>query len=234
MFLKKMPFCAMFALGALSFSAGPVWSQVESGGEEDPFAGVDIIRVEEDWVLDIADPDPAADCPQVVTVFGPSDPVYGTHCLFELNHGTMPDFVEGGMQLQVWWGDYLVGYKQQHAPTEFYVAIERVTYTTVTRIDINGDLDMYVKNGQSVTWGTFGESAALWIELATSRTNLNDYDAENSVQHSKVSYGANRVNRFVRKEVRYYTAIGLHHTDATERVIHELAEAEEAGDPVNP
>ena len=48
-----------------------------------------------------------------------------------------------------------------------------------------------------------------------------------------MSYGANRVNRFVRTEVRYYTADGLHHTDSTERVVHMLAEADNAPVPVN-
>ena len=210
---------ALLALAALTFTSAPAW------GQADPLAGVDVIRVEEDWVLDVADPDPAADCPQIVTVFGPSDPETGTHCLFELNHGTLPGFVEGGMQIQVWWGDYLVGYKQQFAPTELYVAVERVSYTTIT--ELNGShLDMFVNNGQSVTWGTFGSNNAtgsLKVQLGTSRTNLNNYDAENSVTHSKVSYGANRVNQFMRTEVRYYTAAGLHHTDESDRVVHQLA-----------
>lgn len=225
--LVKYSSATLFALAVLAYSSAPARAQ------DDPFPGVDIIRVEEDWVIDVADPDPAADCPQISTVFGPSDPAFGTHCLFELNHGTLPEFFEGGMQLQVWWGEQLVGYKQAHAPTELSVAIERITYTTVTRIDNNGDLDMYITNGHSVTWGNFGGTGYLWIELATSRTNLNSYNPDNSVENSKVGYGANRVNKFVRSEVRYYTAEGLYHTDTEDAVIHELAEAQVAPDPIN-
>jgi len=225
---------AVFALAALAFCAAPAVAQVESG-DGDLFPGVDIIRIEEDWLLNIADPDPAADCPQVVTVFGPTDPSSGTHCVFELNHGTEPNFNEGGMQVQVWWGDNLVGYKTQHAPTEFYVAIEQVTYTTVIEVQ-NAKLNLFVTNGESVTFGNFGDSGttSLKIQLDTARTNLNAFDPGNSIEHSRVSYGANRVNRFVRSEIRYYTASGLHHTDSTETVVHELAEAAEAPDPVNP
>lgn len=210
---------AMLALAALTFTAAPASAQT------DPLAGVDVIRVEEDWILDVADPDPAADCPQIVTVFGPSDPETGTHCLFELNHGTLPGFIQGGMQIQVWWGDYLVGYQQQFAPTELYVAVERVSFSTVTKLH-SGNLEMFIDNGESVTWGQFGHHVAtgqLKVQLGTSRTNLNNYDSENSVTHSKVSYGANRVNQFMRTEVRYYTAAGLHHTDEADRVVHQLA-----------
>ncbi len=219
------------SLCVLALCTAPVLAQ--DPAPADPLAGVNIMRVEEDWVLDIADPDPAADCPQISTVFGPSDPALGIYCLFELNHGTVPEYFKGGMQLQVWWQDALVGYQRQFAPTQLSLAIERITYTTVTRIDINGDLDMFVKNGKSLTWGDFGESASLWIEVPTYLTNLNNYNPANSVQHSKVGYGANRVNNFVRTEVRYYTVDGLHYTDSTDAVIHHLVGSEDAPPPIN-
>lgn len=220
---------ALFALAALASSAAPLRAQ-----ETDPLAGVDIVRIEEDWVLDIADPDPAADCPQIVTVFGPSDPNSGTHCVFELNHGTQPSFAEGGMQVQVWWADTLIGYKTQKAPTELYYAIERLTYTTVIEVT-NAKLNLFVSNGDSLTWGTFGDdgTTALKIQLDTARTNLNGFDPTLSIRHSRVSYGANRVNRFARSAIRYYTAAGLHYTDTTETVIHELVDANSTS-PLNP
>ena len=63
-------------------------------------SSTDIIRVEEDWYIKVGDPDPAIDAPQIVTVFGPVDPITGTHAIFELNHGTQPDYAQGGMQLR--------------------------------------------------------------------------------------------------------------------------------------
>ena len=146
----------------------------------------------------------------------------------------MPSFTEGGMQVQVWWGDYLVGYKRQFAPTEFNVAIEEVTYTSVTEVQ-NAKLNLYVSNGNSVTFGTFGDSGttSLKIQLDTARSNLNDFDATNSTRNSRVTYGANRVNKFVRTEVRYYTDAGLYYTDSNAVVVHELADASSAPPPVN-
>lgn len=207
--------------------------QVDSGEETNPLAGVDIVRIEEDWLLDVADPDPNADCPQVVTVFGPGDPVHGTHAIFELNHGTLPEFSEGGMQLQVWFGDYLIGYRRQHAPAELHIAIERLTYTTVTEVQ-NHRVKLFVTNGRSLTWGDFGDNSttSLRVELDTWRNRLNDWNPDNSINHSRVVYGANRVNKFKRTAVRYYTADGLHHTDTTERYVHRLVEDQYAPPPI--
>jgi hypothetical protein len=219
----------------LLLTGSTAWGQVETEGDnENPLAGVDIIKIEEDWLLDIADPDPAADCPQVVTVFGPGDPSYGTHAIFELNHGTLPDYGEGGMQLQVWFGQYLIGYKGQHSPAELHVAVERLTYTTVTAV-WDHRMKLYVKNGDSVTWGDFGHTStsSLKVELDTWRDHLNDWDSEGPIRHSRVSYGANRVNKYMRTAVRYYTADGLHHTDETPRYVHRLAEDAVAPAPVN-
>jgi hypothetical protein len=221
-----------YAVALLTASAA--FGQVESGEEDDPLAGVDIVRIEEDWVLDIANPDPDADCPQILTVFGPGDPSNGTHAILELNHGTLPEFSEGGMQLSVWFGEYLIGYKRQHAPAELCIGIERLTYTTVTEVS-NHKVKLYVTNGQSVTWGAFGDTSttSLKVELDTWRSKLNDWDSEGPIRHSRVAYGANRVNKYLRREVRYYTESGLHHTDTTERYVHRLVEDNFAPPPVN-
>lgn len=219
-------------LGCLAFFA-PV-----AVAQEDPLAGVDVVKIEEDWSLDIANPDPAADCPQVVTVFGPSDPSLGTHAIFEINHGTLPDYGEGGMQLQVWHGESLIGYRSRFAPSEFNLAIERLTYTTVSKVT-DGYLILYVKNGDSLTWGGFGSGeSSLNIVMSTWRTDLNTWDPQNSITHSRVAYGANRVNNYVRTAVRYYIRdeygnLELHHTDDTDTYVHKLVEDAYAPDPVN-
>lgn len=235
-FINRTVLLTTATVCCLAFSTPAAMGQAGTGGE-DPLAGVDIVKVEEDWSLDIANPEPAADCPQVVTVFGPADPSAGTHAILELNHGTLPDYGEGGMQLQAWYGDYLIGYHSQFAPAELNFAIEQVTYTTATRVR-DGMLHLYVKNGSSLTWGPFGGWESMRISMSTWRTDLNDWDAQNSINHSRVAYGANRVNNFVRTAVRYYIAdeIGnseLYYTDDTDVYVHRLVEDEDAPDPVN-
>jgi hypothetical protein len=223
------------AVGAALLAATPAWAQTN------PLEGVDIIRIEEDWVLDVADPEPNGNLPQIETVFGPSDPAVGTHAIFQVNHGSLPAFGEGGMQLQAWWGGYLVGYRSQFAPQEFNVAIEQVKYTTAIRVCGNGHVHLYVVNGHSLTWGDFALDGAsnesnLHIRIESGILNLNNWNSQNSINHSRVTYGANRVNKYVRSAIRYYTAADLvnpHYTDTTETVIHLLAEAEYAPPPVN-
>ena len=223
-------------LGSL-MSATQALAQVNSGGdEEDPLAGVNIVRIEEDWLLDIASPDADADCPQVVAVFGPGHPDSGTHAVFELNHGTLPSYNEGGLQLQAWYGEYLIGYRSQFAPAEFDQAIERVSFTTQFRVRDNM-LKLAIINGHSLTWGDFGGTSSLRIDLSTWRSNLNDWNPQYSIDNSRVSYGANRVNKFLRTEIRYYTRVDgqyqLHHTDETDTYIHRLVEDDAAPTPLN-
>ncbi len=180
-----------------------------------------IMRVEEDWELAIAAPDPAADSPQVICVFGPADPDTDTHAVFELNHASLPQFADGGMQLQCWYYNYLLGYKNHTHFGEMEVSVDYITFTTVTELH-EDQLHLKIVNGNSITWGPFGGGSTLRILLSTWRNNLNNYNADHSVEHSRVSFGANRVNRFVRREVRYYTADGLHHTDEEDAYVHQL------------
>jgi hypothetical protein len=181
-----------------------------------------IKRVEEDWEILVAEPDGAADLPQIVTVFGPTDASWGTHTVFEINHGTQPAFSEGGMQLQAWWQDYLIGYKGQFAPAELEIAGELVKFTTVTQLT-EYYLVMEITGGHSETWGAFGNNSHLRLRLFTTRDDLNPYDPNNSLQHSRVTFGANRVNRFVRRAIRFYDAEGLYAEDTTPKYVHRLA-----------
>lgn len=232
---RKSAFCARPGVRYWSAVATLIlWPSLAGATDpSNPLWGVNIIKVEQDWMLDIAEPDPAADCPQIVTVFGGADPRYYTHAVLELNHGTQPDYAQGGMQLQVWRGDVLRGYKWQHAPAELNAAIERLTYTTVMEV-ADGQQSFYVKDGHSITWGDFGDSetSSLRIDLSTGRSNYNDWDRWSSIRHSRVAYGANRVNKYVRTAIRYYTEAGLHHTDTSDDYVHRLVADEDAPPPL--
>jgi hypothetical protein len=166
-----------------------------------------IVRVEEDWELQIGSPDPLLDMPQIVTVFGPSNPDDGVHAVFELNHGTLPEFGEGGMQLQYWSGETLKGYRRQKAPAELSWVDEVIRFTTVTEIE-SGNLTLAVTNGTSKSFGAFGDENALRIQVKTTLDNLNDMSLENSIKHSRVTYGANHVQKFTRLRVRMLNVAG--------------------------
>jgi hypothetical protein len=179
----------------------------------------DIIRIEQDWRLVGGDPEPDVDAPQIITIFGPRNPLTGLHAVYEINHSTMPDYSEGGMQLQVWSGNTLVGYKSQFAPAELNVTDEVITYTTGVEVQTDGRVRMEVINGVSATWGDFDGDRALRLRVASDIENLNDWDPLDSIKNSRIGYGANRIVMFKRTEIRYYNQGGLDHTTTEDTVV---------------
>ena len=186
-------------------------------------SSTDIIRVEEDWYIKVGDPDPAIDAPQIVTVFGPVNPITGTHAIFEINHGTQPNFAEGGMQLQCWHANSLVGYRTQHAPAELNVANEVITFTTASEIILAGTdrVRMEVIDGNSISWGEFGGTQSLRLSLATPLDDLNSFDPAHSIANSRVTFGGNRVIVYKRTAIRYFDSAGLHHTDTADTIVEQ-------------
>jgi hypothetical protein len=195
------------------------------------FGSETIVRVEEDWLLDVGVTDENCSAPEIVTVFGPGDPNQGLHAVLEMNHSTYPTFVRGGMQLQCWWGGWFLGSKRHFNAAELLTTVERIQFTCVTKI-ADGRLTLEVKNGESVTWGTFGGDGSLRLRLWSDRHTLNSYNPNHSLTHSRVTFGANRVNRYLRTEIRYYTADGDVITDGTDCYVHQLAESNAT--PINP
>lgn len=201
---------------------------------DDPFPGETIMRVEEDWVIDIGLADGVNTAPEIVTVFGPQDPNYGTHAVFEMNHATYPSFDRGGMQIQAWHANWLLGSKRHTNVSELQTVVERIKYTCVTRLNNADDwVRLEIINGDSITFGTFGGDGSLKLWVWTEKNSLNDYDADSSLTHSRVTFGANRVNQFFRDEIRYYTADGDVITDSEDKYVHKLVEADVGPDPIN-
>lgn len=197
---------------------------VTSGDPGSEPAGVPagVIRVEEDWKILVTDPSPATDSPQITVVFGPADPESKTHAVFEVNHSTQPSYLKGGMQLQCWWGEDLVEYRNQHHPSELYVSNETVTFTTATEVR-NNKIMMEVIQGKSESFGTFGGEVYLRTTISLSKANLDGFDPEFSLKHSRCGWGKNRVGNLSRTAIRYYDVNGaLAFEEKTERILHKL------------
>lgn len=181
--------------------------------------GPAIVRVEEDWVVEINTPDPDGHTPQIINTMSIGPTLEWSHALFELNHSTMPSYNAGGMQLQLWRGDDFVGYSSPPQDALLSVTGEQVKYTLSMKVN-DGRVEFEVKNGQSDTWGSFG-TGNVKVSRQTIFTSAWGYDPAVSVANSRVAYAAHRVRKFALKEIRYYSASGLVSTDSTERVVHE-------------
>ncbi|MCC7423807.1 MAG: hypothetical protein IT428_26375 [Planctomycetaceae bacterium] len=182
----------------------------------------DVTRVEEDWELIIEVPEPDQEAPQITTVISPFSNLDSLHGVFEINHATQPAYSNGGLQLQVWDGDDLYDYRRARSAVLLRTSNEKVTWTSSMSLlrDLNW-LRFEISNGQSTTWGTFGNNSELRRGTGTYLNRLNSYSPETSVENSRVGFASNRVKKLTLKKVRYYADGNLVSTDETERVVFE-------------
>jgi hypothetical protein len=180
----------------------------------------DIVRVEEDWEMVVATPDPDSDGPQVTCAISPTGDLGSLHSAFELNQRSLPSFQAGGLQLQLWDGERPVAQSQSRNAALMRTDGESVRWTQSMRLT-EGHLVFEILEGASTTWGTFGGHGYLRATADPAVTNLNAYRPEVSVANSGIGYAGNRVQSLTLKRVRYYTATGQMTEDAAERVLHQ-------------
>ncbi len=185
-----------------------------------PCLAADIVRVEEDWELVVASPDPGSDAPQVTCMFSPVGNIQSAHAALELNQRSAPSFASGGVQLQLWNGEALVTHKEGANTAVMATADESVRWTQVMEVS-GGVLKFSVVNGQSTTWGSFG-GEDLKLQAPTTLTSLNAYNPAVSLQNSAVGYASNRVKSLVLKRIRFVLSTGEVLEDPTVRVLHAL------------
>lgn len=167
-----------------------------------------ITTIEEDWEVVIGTPDTNSTSPQIRAVMSPSGDIDTTHVAFTLNHHTQPNFVSGGMQLQVWYGDEA---QLSHAsPSTELLRHENETIRWTQRMTISGSTVTFeIVDGSSTTWGAFGGQGYLKLSVASDKSDLNSYKPAVSTANSEVGFAANRVDAFGLKQVRAYTSEGL-------------------------
>ncbi|MCR4416030.1 MAG: hypothetical protein NUV77_26740 [Thermoguttaceae bacterium] len=180
-----------------------------------------VVRVEEDWEMVVATPDPDIAGPQVTCVISPTGSLAGVYAAFELNQRSLPSFHPGGLQLQLWSGDRPVFQTPGPSAAVMSTAGETVRWTQVMRV-ADGVVVFEVVNGSSATWGAFGGSGYLKLFVPAGLGDLNAYSPEVSVQHSGVGFAGNRVQSLVLKRVRYQLSTGEVLEDGTARVVHSL------------
>jgi hypothetical protein len=182
-------------------------------------------QVEEDWQVVVAVPDPLAVGPQVTTIMSPTTDPTAAFVTFYLNYRDDPSWTPGGLQVK--------GYGAAPGPaisapllvsntqgTEVcQTSGETITWTQ--RLSVSGgNLNFNVVNGQSTTWGQFGQGQGnLELSVSSSVADLGGYKPDYSVTKSGVSWQSNRASSMTLLQVRYYSGGKLISTDATPRSI---------------
>jgi hypothetical protein len=166
-----------------------------------------VVKIEEDWRLEVGEPDANVTAPQITTTISPQNDLAGIHAIFNVNYQALDQFAPGGMQLQLWNGETPISFVQLRPEVEFDSIGEIVTWTQQMSWH-HGRLTFRIENGNSSTWGPFGGTNLLTESVSTSLPNLNGYDAGDSVENSGVTFAANRVDGLVLERVRIYTDDG--------------------------
>jgi hypothetical protein len=176
-------------------------------------------QIEEDWQLVVATPDFEGVGPQITTSMSAgADLTSAPWVAFDMNYREYPNFLAGGMQLQVWSGAQLLDTSSQGS-SQFSSSNETVTWTQ--RMSLSGGMITYnVTNGQSTSFGKFGQgSGLLGVTFQTVLSSLTDYSPTVTTAHSGVSWQSNNVTSLTLLRVRYYSGGLLVSTDNTPRVI---------------
>jgi hypothetical protein len=182
-------------------------------------------QIEEDWEVVIADPDPVGVGPQITMCMNPTSDPTGNFFTFYLNYRDYPDWHPGGLQLKAYdkvagpnvSPDLLVSDSQG---TEI-CSTEGETVKWTQRLGLSGQiLSCEVVNGQSTTWGSFGQNAGdLRVSFTSTVSDLSAYKPEYSTSKSGVSWQSNRVSSLTLVQVRYYSGGNLISTDTTPRTV---------------
>jgi hypothetical protein len=182
-----------------------------------------VIRVEEDWELQIGEPDPNSTGPQVLTTMSPNPDLTGTYFTLEINHRSAPTFSPGGISIHRWFGEARYASYDRVDRTTMSTTNEVVTWTQALYRD-SGRVHFLVSNGLSTTWGPFGYSNLMKLDNTWSADNINGYTPAVSVAESGASYAANRVRLLKIKAIRMTMSDGTVLTDNTERIVLQLIE----------
>lgn len=172
-------------------------------------------RIEEDWSVTIATPDPGVTCPQISTTIK-VDPSESTcSAMFTLNYRDSPTFLAGGMQLKFQNGEQTLT-SASRGTAQLQTAQESITWTQRLRLS-EGNLQFKIMAASSTTWGNIASSDDFAVSIASSLSSLAGYSPATSVLDSGPSFGSNRVASMKLLRIRYYRGTTLLSTDETPR-----------------
>jgi hypothetical protein len=183
-------------------------------------------QIEEDWQVIVANPDPVAIGPQITTCASPNSVPTGSFVTFYLNYQDYPSWNAGGLQVKAYGPvanpgsspPVLNSSNQGNGVCE--TQGETITWTQQMSLS-GGNLQYNVVNGQSSTWGKFGQGVGtLAVSMPCTVADLGSYKPDYSVSKSGVSWQSNRVTSMTLLQVRYYSGGKLLSTDSTARQVN--------------
>ena len=90
-----------------------------------------VVRIEEDWTLQVVEPDQQLDSPQITTAMLPLGPNSSTVFSLDINHGSAPNYSAGGLQLRIDQNGEASNTKRLSAGDKLSHASETIKWTQV-------------------------------------------------------------------------------------------------------
>lgn len=193
----------MQATYSIKVTTAVVAGLVFLGNLQSSVCGQVVTRIEEDWVVEVVDPDDGLTAPQFTSVMTPDQDDPSSYFTIEFNHSTDGDFVGGGLQLQAWQSDALAEASDRLSEEVLRNNDERIFWTQYMETSSAG-IEFGLSSLSSRTWNDVDLSEAKLVVASSSVSNLNHYRLVDSTSGSGVGYAANRVGDMILIEVRAY------------------------------
>jgi hypothetical protein len=166
-----------------------------------------VVKVEEDWELDVGTPNTNDSAPQLTFLISPTGDTNSYYAVFTVNQRLTLDDV-GGLQLQIWNGESLLSSTTFAGTSSLSTSGEKIQWTTRMSLSSNGTLTVEAasSHGGSSEWGNFD----LTTSASTNLSNLNGYDITGTVSgnNSGIDFGNTRVSQIVLQAIRTFTGTG--------------------------
>jgi len=169
-------------------------------------AAQNVVRIEEDWALQVLEPDEQLNSPQIMTAMMPFGPNSSTILYLDINHGSSPDYSSGGLQLRIDRNGEGVDSKRLLAGQKLSRAAETIKWTQVA-IRQGNQLKFGILRGQSQSWDSFGGSDA-FIDVTSNSEDLDAYRHTDSLSNSGAVYADNRVASLTLLRLRVFNSLG--------------------------
>jgi hypothetical protein len=208
--MKRIMKPAATSLAVVSLACSIGLGQSSSGSPD---------QVEEDWQVVIGSPSSVEVGPQITTCMSPVTDNSTPFFAFNLNYRDAQSFKAGGLQATVYSGGSVLDSSTQGSAV-CQTANETITWTQRMSVSGEGGVTCAIVNGQSTTWGQFGDSQGLTsVDFTSSVTSMASYSPTASVAKSGASWQSDRVTSMTLLRVRYYSGGVLISTDSNPRSV---------------
>lgn len=175
-----------------------------------------LMRIEEDWQLELIQPDARLDAPQVLLVLSPFGESSDAHFEVDINHASLPNYLSGGLQVRAMQGTSCADQKRLLDGQRLTVESDIIRWTQVVERQADG-LAFGITGGTSASWGTFGDTTS-YVKLPAGGDF--NYSPATSLSRSGVIYAGNRVKQLTLSKVRFIDSTG----QTTELVVDKSVE----------